>query len=129
MSFVYFNPNPKARRVGDCSVRAVCKALEQDWDTSFLGITVIAMKEYDMPSANYIWGNYLVHQGFTRIVIPNNCPMCSTVREFADSHENGTYVLACDGDHVVTVVDGDYYDTWDSGDSVVLYFYKKNEEE
>jgi len=128
MAFKFFNPNPKAKRVGDCAVRAMCKALNQSWDDSFLGLSVIAMKEYDMPSANFVWGSYLMNNGFSRYVIPCVCPMCITVKEFASTHNEGVFVLACDGEHVVTVVDGDYYDTWDSGDDVILYYYKKEEE-
>jgi len=35
--FVYFNPNPDKRLVGDCVVRAICKLTDQDWDTIFEG--------------------------------------------------------------------------------------------
>lgn len=125
MAFVFFNPNPLHKRVGDCSVRAMCKALELDWDKAFLSMTVIAMKVYDMPSANYVWGLLLQQNGFSRLVIPSVCPACMTVKEFCEKHNEGTYVLCCENDHVVTVVDGDHYDTWDSSDDVVMYFYEK----
>ena len=128
MPFIAFNPNPKAKRVGDCSVRAICKALDQDWDTSFLELAIIAMREYDMPSANYIWGLLLQQKGFSIRSLPVICPHCSTVEEFCQDHPKGTFVLVCDGEHVVTAIDGCWYDTWDSGDSVVLYFYEKQEE-
>lgn len=128
MAFVFYNPNPENKRTGDCSVRALCKALDQDWETSFLGMVVFAMKDYDMPSANHVWGEYLIEKGFLRFVIPSVCPYCMSVGEFAQKFPRGTYVLACDNDHVVTLVDGDWYDTWDSVDSVVLYFYQKQEE-
>ena len=29
-----FNPNPLAARVGDCAVRAVCKAIGADWENA-----------------------------------------------------------------------------------------------
>ena len=32
MSHVYYNPNPDGNRVGDCTVRALCKATGHDWD-------------------------------------------------------------------------------------------------
>ncbi len=32
--FVYFNPNPDKRLVGDCVIRAICKLTDQDWDTT-----------------------------------------------------------------------------------------------
>ena len=127
--YIRYNPNPKNKRVGDCSVRALCKALDQDWDTTFLCLCVYAMREYDMPSANYIWGEYLKHEGFVMRMIPNACPRCMTVREFCEEHPEGLFVLACDNDHVVTVCDSNFFDTWDSGDSVVLYYYELAKEE
>lgn len=128
MAYEFFNPNPYNKRVGDCSVRALCKALNQNWDTSFLEMAVMAMREYDMPSSNYIWGSVLLQKGFSIYSVPVLCPDCITVKEFCEKHPNGTYVLACDYEHVVTAVDGSYFDTWDCGDSVVLYYYKKEEE-
>ena len=44
--------------------------------------------------------------------------------DFAAEHPSGTYILALSG-HVVCVMDGDYYDTWDSGGEVPLYYWRK----
>jgi len=33
MSHIYYNPNPDGNRVGDCTVRALCKATGHDWDS------------------------------------------------------------------------------------------------
>ena len=37
---------------------------------------------------------------------------------------DGTYILAM-ATHVVAVVDGDWLDTWDSGDETPLYYWQK----
>ena len=34
--FREYNPNPISRRVGDCAVRAVAKALDTDWESAYL---------------------------------------------------------------------------------------------
>ena len=47
-----YNPNPKNARVGDCTIRAICKALNSDWETVFAGVMVKACQLSDMPSAN-----------------------------------------------------------------------------
>lgn len=52
-----FNPNPRAQRVGDCVIRAICKALNLDWETAFSGVMVKACQLSDMPSANVVWGH------------------------------------------------------------------------
>ncbi len=124
MGFVYFNPNPLSKRVGDCTIRAVSKALRQDWETTFTGICLQGFLLGDMPSANHVWGSYLRNKGFKRHILPDNCPDCYTVSDFAGEHPDGVYILALSS-HVVCVEDGCWYDTWDSGDKTPLYFWTK----
>lgn len=78
----------------------------------------------DMPSANYVWGSYLRRCGWNRSAIPNSCPDCYTVADFAAEHPDGTYILAM-ATHVLCVENGDWLDTWDSGDEVPLYYWQK----
>lgn len=32
MAHVFYNPNPDGRFVGDCTIRAICKLLDEPWD-------------------------------------------------------------------------------------------------
>ena len=48
----------------------------------------------------------------------------ATVREFAKDHPEGKYILGT-GTHAVAVIDGDYIDTWDSGDEVPIYYFQE----
>ena len=107
-----FNPNPSARRVGDCVIRAICKALDIDWETAFSGVMVKACQLSDMPSANVVWGAYLRDHGFRRNIVDDHSQYVYTVDDFCRDHPVGTYILAIDG-HVVCVQDGFYWDTWD----------------
>ena len=50
--------------------------------------------------------------------------LADAVNSFADRNPEGTYILALSG-HVVCVQDGTIYDTWDSGNEIVLYFWEK----
>ena len=127
MAYVYFNSNPRGLRVGDCAVRAMCKAVGQEWEDAYAGLCSIGFTYADMPSSNYVWGMYLRRYGFEQKMIPSICPNCTTVSKFAKDHPKGRYVLACQN-HVVAVVYGDYYDSWDSGDEIVLYYFEKQEE-
>ncbi len=124
MPFKFYNPNPKNQRVGDCAVRAICKAIGTDWEDAYTGLCAVGFTCKDMPSSNYVWGSFLKHYGFEERMINSVCPACTTVAAFAEDHPKGRYVLATQN-HVVAVTDGDYYDTWDSGNEIVLYFYKK----
>ena len=127
MAYVYFNPNPQNQRVGDCAVRAMCKALGQEWEDAYAGICSIGFSYADMPSSNYVWGMYLRRYGFEQKMIPSICPNCTTVSKFAKDHPKGRYVLACQN-HVVCVDSGDWFDSWDSSDEIVLYYFEKQEE-
>ena len=122
-----YNPNPSEARVGDCTVRAISKALNQGWEDTYLGLAMEGLAHCDMPSANNVWGAYLKKRGYTRHIVPDSCPECYTVRDFCEDNPKGTYILALNG-HVVTAIDGNYYDTWDSGGEVPVYFWKENEE-
>lgn len=107
-------------------MRAISTALGQPWETTYTGLAVQGFMTGDMPSANHVWGAYIRKNGFQRAVIPDECPDCYTVADFAAEHPNGTYILALSG-HVVCIKDGDYYDTWDSGGEVPLYYWHKEE--
>lgn len=122
-----FNANPTQKNRGDCTVRAISTALNQNWETTFLDMAIEALLLFDMPSANHVWGAYLKHKGFRRKLIPDECPDCYTVRDFCRDNPQGIYILALPS-HVVAVIDGDYYDTWDSGEEIPIYYWKREEE-
>ena len=124
--FVFFNPNPGAKRAGDCAVRAIAKAMGTDWEKTYLALCVEGLRAHDMPSGNSVWGSYLKANGFRQRILPDACPECYTVAAFADEHPHGVYVLALSG-HVVAVVNGDYYDTWDSGEEVPVYYFERED--
>ncbi len=81
----------------------------------------------DIPNANAVWGAYLRSKGFNRNIVSNDCPDCYTVNDFCREHPEGKYVLALSG-HVVAVCDGNFYDTWDSGEEIPIYYWYKEEE-
>lgn len=124
MPYIYYNPNPFGKRVGDCVIRALSKTLRQPWIKTFLDITRKGLEMCDMPSSNAVWGAYLKDKGYVSFTIPNMCPDCYTIRDFCYDHPYGKYILAT-GEHVVAVEDGDYYDTWNSGDEIPSYYWKE----
>lgn len=126
--FVEYNPNPMARKVGDCSVRAVAKALDTDWETAYAKIAKNGFLMADMPSSDSVWGAVLRANGFKRAAVPDTCPFCYTAEMFAEEHPEGTYVL-CFGGHVATVKDGDLFDSWDSSNEIPQYYFYKEEEQ
>lgn len=125
--FEKYNANPVCKRVGDCVIRAISKALDQDWEKTYSGIALEGFMLCDMPSANHVWGSYLRGKGFTRSLIPEDRMECYTVEDFCTDHPEGTYILALNG-HVVAVRDGVYYDTWDSGNEIPIYYWSRKDD-
>ena len=123
--FKEYNPNPAGRRVGDCAVRAIAKALDTDWETAYLMLVSNGFTMGDMPSSDSVWGATLRQHGFYRESLPNDCPDCYTAEDFMSDHPNGTYVLGFGG-HVATIKDGVLYDSWDSTNEIPqFYWYRK----
>ena len=125
MGFRSYNANPDDNRVGDCTIRAISSVLCKSWGEVFAGICVIGYIMHDMPSSDAVWGQYLRMQGFQRYVVPCRDDPC-TVADFCRDHPNGVYLLAVK-DHVISVVYGDWYDTWDSGEEYPIYYWAKED--
>lgn len=126
MAFIFYNPNPTGRTVGDCAVRAIAKALKIDWETAYLLIAKNGYAMGDMPSSDSVWGAVLRQNGFYRKAIPNSCPDCYTAEDFCEDNPHGTFVLGFGG-HVATAVDGDLFDSWDSSGLIPAYVWYRKE--
>lgn len=124
MGFTRYNANPINNLVGDCVIRAISTLMDQSWDDTYFGVVSEGFLLKNMPSDNSVWGRYLRRNGYERTMIPDTCPDCYTIRDFCYDHPNGKYLLAT-GTHVVAVIDGDYYDTWDSGNEIPIYYWRK----
>lgn len=125
--FVEYNPNPVGRKVGDCAVRAISKALKVDWETAYWDMAEAGAAMGDMPSSDSVWGAVLRQNGFYRKAIPNMCPDCYTAEDFCADHPYGTFVLGFGG-HVATVQDGCLYDSWNSSGELPVYFWYRKDE-
>lgn len=121
--YVFANPNPHKLITDDCVIRAISLAEGKPWEDVYIELMVEGYIEKELPNANGVWGQYLVDRGFTRHSIPNTCDVaCYTVKQFCQDHPNGTYILGT-GTHAVCVIFGDWFDTFNSGDLTVLYFF------
>ena len=124
--YVYYNPNPRGRwYAGDCVIRAISKADGQDdWDKIYWDLSHYGNVIGDWGNNNSVWDSYLRDNGYRREILPNTCPYCYTIADFAREHPTGTYIVAT-GRHAVAVVDGDWWDSWDSGKEMPIYYYTK----
>lgn len=109
----------------DCSVRAFMVAENWDWYQAYDFLCESGRKIKMMPNAMPSITNALKELNYQRIGIkPEKGKKKPTVKEFAAEHRKGTYFLRL-AHHVVTVKDGDYYDSWDCGNKSVYLYFKK----
>ena len=124
-----YNPNPKKKNVGDCSLRAYCAAFGWTWEEAFEKSSEIAKDEAIMMDTHKTCERVMEGEGY---VLDEEFKKSKrkdlTVNEFALTHPYGTYFLNTHG-HLLCVKDGEYWDSWDSGKKKVRRIYiKKNEE-
>lgn len=122
----YFNNNPLGRKaVGDCSVRAISKALGISWDEAHDLLADMSKQMGTIMNDNDVISAVLRMHGFYKENLPCVRDHCYTIKEFARDNPIGIYVVGT-GTHVVTIINGDYYDSFpQSGDENVICFWVK----
>lgn len=128
--YVYYQPNKKDLKdeSGDCQIRALSKVLNIEWVDAF-DITIPICRElqtYTIFDCNLKKAKEaLAKIGFEYHGVSNKRGLIRpTVDEFAKDHPTGRYIARV-AHHVVAVVDGKYYDTWDSGNKSMYGYYEK----
>ena len=123
--WIPYNPNPMKRTdASDCVIRAVCMATNRCWYDVYDDIYLFGRQTCNMPPDDRVWGEYLYRIGFQPFLLPDACPECTTVEAFCDYFPYGTYIIGT-GTHAVCVMDGNYYDSWDSGRTVPSFFFER----
>lgn len=125
--YKYYQPNKKdlKDRYGDCVVRALTKVMNKTWLEVFNELIPYAIKIQCMPNSRTCYESYLKDNGFEYHGISNKKgSKRPTVESFAKEHKDGIFLLNV-AKHCVSVIDGIYYDTWDSGQCCLYGYYEK----
>ena len=122
--YIYYNPNPLGLSVGDCTIRALSRALNISWEQTYNLLAQLGFEMGDMPSSNRVWSELLKINGFKKYQIPDTCPACYTIKNFCYDHPYGVYVVGT-GEHVVCIINGNYFDSWDSGNEIPIYYFER----
>ena len=120
-----FNPNPKDRNIGDCTLRSYCAAFGISWEKAFDIASKVAKENASMIQymADKILTeefNCVVDEKYNKKSVKGKDRI--TVNEFAMTHPYGIYILHVPK-HQVTVINGEYWDSWDSGDKKIDTVY------
>lgn len=123
--FVFTNPNPTGKIVNDCAVRAISIANGNTWEETFMQLCLKGLSICDMPSSLCVCRDYLEEIGY-------NCHLLTgkyyTVEDFANDRPNGVYILVSNN-HMVTVVDGNVCDVFDSRNEIPYMYFVREEED
>lgn len=128
--YKYYQPNSKDLKdeYGDCTIRALSKALGVSWLEAF-DLTIPFCRKHQVSNIfgapSKIERQMIEPLGFKYQGISNKKgSKRPTVDSFAKGHPTGTYILNV-ANHVVCCTDGIYYDTWDCGGKSLYGYYEK----
>ncbi len=123
--YKYYNPHPNGKRVGDCVKRAF--TLATGWDYRDVSITLNRIKRelnQTKYNDNKVWREFVKRQKWGKISFPAiKGQRRMDGFQFTNQFKEGTYVLRM-AKHLVTVVDGVLYDSWDSRAKCVYVAWK-----
>lgn len=115
---VRYNANTRGTNTGDCTARSISLAFNIDYRKAKTILNESA-------KTNPMW-NYNSHDNCIRVIKELGGGHITqsdrvSVGDFADNHPSGTYIIWCSkngvtnaGNHLVTIIDGKIYDSWDS---------------
>ena len=122
--YEFVNVNPCKRRLGDCVIRALSLALNQQWERTYIDLCIEGYIQCDMPNANNVWEAYLIYKGFKRYPVPE----VMTFEEFAETHNDGQLYVVATGSHVAVIKNETLYDNWDSSEEIIAYYFVKEQD-
>lgn len=121
MSFIYNNPHPKGKKVGDCVKRALTLATNKDYlevQRELNKIKKITKSQKFNDNKNY---KYYIEKvlGYKKLSFPAKVgiPRMNGER-FCETYPKGKYILRMAG-HLSCSIDGVINDTWDCSEKCV----------
>lgn len=121
--FQLYNANPKGKKAGDCVIRAFSLALNKSWDDTYTELCQLGMKMKAMPNDTVTYTKYAKDNNMEKCKVLLEDGKKPTVAQFAKINKTGTFVLRV-ANHLVTVKDGKYHDTWDSGSKSIYTYWR-----
>lgn len=144
--FTYKNMNPKNRITGDCVIRAIALALEQDYNKTLKEIVEVQLKTGYMIDTKECYGRYLESKGWIKCKQPRwydntkwtGREFCDKLQQYLGDHEvegaewdcgviiEPRIIANIGGHHLTAIIDGKITDHWDcSRGTIGNYWIKK----
>lgn len=127
--FKEINVNPKHRKTGDCSTRAIVGVLGISYDEALKLQTEESLKSYYDPTSKQVMEKVLAKFGFVKMKQPKKYDGTKyEVRELDQLLDKRTLdegVLVTVANHHTCIKDGYIQDTWNCGRKTVGNYYIK----
>jgi hypothetical protein len=126
MAFSNETANP-VNDCNDCIVRSTAKVFNEDWQSVMRKFCDKAIEMYLMPNdgrvAQEVLANYPVQATYLRH------DERLTVHQLAESNPSGKFIALTKGvqSHAIGIVNGDWFDIYDSGDEELEYYWTVEE--
>ncbi len=123
------NVNPKGRKTGDCSTRALVGTLGISYDEALKLQTEISLKTYYDPTSKQVMEKVLERFGYVKMKQPrkwdNAKYTVSEMDEILTKKEMQEGVLVTVANHHTCIVGGRIQDIWNCGCKTVGNYYVK----
>ncbi len=130
LKFKQVNVNPKGKKTGDCSTRALAYCLGISWDDALTLQYKMALKTKYDPTSHQVVERILAEHGWVKQKQPRKYDGRKyTVREM-DQVVNDYWLsnrcICTVAHHYVVLEDDHYVDTWNSGGKTVGNYFVKD---
>lgn len=124
-TFHYYNANPHNRITTDCVIRAISTATEIPYNQVVMEMAELQCKTGFDPSENTLINKYLESKGWFKMKQPRKSDNTKyTGREWCKMFK-GTCIANIGGHHIVAIINGRVYDTWNSTDGCIGNYWMK----
>lgn len=129
LKFKPTNVNPKRRRTGDCSTRALVSTLEITYEEALNKQTKWALKTYYDPTSKQVMEKVLEEYGFIKMKQPRKINgkkyLVKEIDQLLTQQQMKSGVLVTVANHHTCVKNGWIIDTWDCGNKAIGNYYIK----
>lgn len=133
-SFHKYNANSRNRNTSDCVKRSLSLAYGLDYDDVGKELNIIKNHYgYDRWNIKPVFDKFIANHSFSGRRDARSAGLNEdvTVAEFSELFSEGTYLLLVGKaygkfSHMVCIINGDIYDSWDCSNYIVNYIYEVN---
>jgi hypothetical protein len=123
--YINENLNPLKRKVGDCVIRALAKALDKSWTEVYEELVSLGRKNYCCPNDKEAYHPYLSKFPCITVFYTNDLGNKKRLTVDMVSKWQGTYIISIAG-HITCVKDHGVYDIWDCRCKTAYKIWKIN---